>query len=78
MTLDTLIRLSRWYADLGGTIMSQAEAVILQCEALEDQNPNALHYISEWLREVCFQCNDKELAEEAADLMAALENEEAS
>lgn len=69
--LHQLIRIAREFADLGDAVMTQAEAVFVDDEPIEEQNPAAMRAIEEWLRGIQTRTYASDVEEALAEIAAA-------
>lgn len=76
MTLEQLFGLCSRFQQLGDAVADQACAVVVDGEALEDQNANALHRVGGFLIHVereAQRAGDDDLASEAGELFATID-----
>lgn len=70
LNFEELLAIAEDYADLGYAVQEQVRVVLHDGESAEDQNPNALRMIRQWLRS-CRGFND-DLDAEIEDAIALL------
>lgn len=74
MDVYNLTIAAKRFADLGGAVQDQAEAILINSADLSTMNGNALRMICVWLQECKDLFNDEDFSAEVDEYIAEIEN----